>query len=306
MPSAGYGTPATTLSKKECEEIQRPVVNAILPKMGIAWTAPRSVVFGTAQYGGLGLTHLVALQGHTRLQYLLGHLHCGDATGSLMQMLLEYTQLECGCRGNPLAQEYNNYSALLINTNWITEAWEHLKTRKAKVEIDGLWQPTENRERDIVIMESLIASGRFTNKDLKEINYCHIYLQVFYLSDITNIKGNKIAAWSGRGHTQSGSQSTWEWSVQQRPIAWKAWKAALEYLAPDGDIGDLLGEWKSDHRQIMERYLDAQINEMYHHIEGVWTRHDAMNIGRLRFRPEPHSCDEPNLCAYVVEVNERT
>jgi ribonuclease HI len=31
-----------------------------------------------------------------------------------------------------------------------------------------------------------------------------------------------------------------------------------------------------------------------------------MNIGRLRFRPEPHSCNETNLCTYVVEVNERT
>jgi hypothetical protein len=65
---------------------------------------------------------------------------------------------------------------------------------------------------------------------------------VFYLSDITNIKGNKIAVWWGRGQKQSGHQSTWEWPVQQRPIAWKAWKAALEYLAPDGDIGDPLGE----------------------------------------------------------------
>jgi hypothetical protein len=96
MPSLGYGTSATILSKRDCEEIQRQVVNAILPKMGIARTAPRSVVFGTAQYGGLGLTHLAALQGHTCLQYLLGHLRCGDATGCLMQMLLEYTQLECG------------------------------------------------------------------------------------------------------------------------------------------------------------------------------------------------------------------
>jgi hypothetical protein len=196
MPSMGYGTPATTFSKKECEEIQRPVVNAILPNMGIAWTAPRAVVFRKAQYGGLGLNHLAALQGHTRLQYLLGHLCCGDATGHRMQMLLEYTQLGCGCCGNPLAQDYTNYSALLINTNWITEVWEHLQTCRAKVEIDGLWQPTENRLRDIVIMESLIASGRFTNKDLKEINFCRIYLQVFYLSDITNIKGNKIAAWA--------------------------------------------------------------------------------------------------------------
>jgi hypothetical protein len=120
IPSLGYGTPTTTLTKKECEEIQRPVVNTILPKMGIDRSSPRSVVFGTAQLGGLESTHLAAIQGHTRLQYLLGHLRCGKATGRPVQMLLEYTQLECGCRVNPLAQDYKNYSALLINTNWIT------------------------------------------------------------------------------------------------------------------------------------------------------------------------------------------
>jgi hypothetical protein len=291
---------------KDCEEIQRPVVNAILPEMGIARTAPRAVVFGTAQYGGLGLTHLAALQGHTCLQYVLGHLCCDDATGRLMQMLLEYTQLECGCRGNPLAQEYNNYSAPLINTNWITEVWEHLQMCKAKVEIDGLWQPTENRVHDIAIMESLIASGRFTNKELKEIKYCRIYLQVFSLSDITNIHGNKITAWAARGQKQYGCQTTWDWSIQQRPIAWKARKEALEYLAPDIDISDPLGEWKADHHHIMEWYLDAPSSALYHHVEGVWTRDDATNIGRLRFLPEAHSCDKPNPCTNIVEVNERT
>jgi hypothetical protein len=63
MPRLGYGVPATTLTKEECEDIQRPVVNAILPKMGIAMSAPRKVFFGTKQYGGLGLIHLAALQG---------------------------------------------------------------------------------------------------------------------------------------------------------------------------------------------------------------------------------------------------
>jgi hypothetical protein len=80
MPSLGYGTPVTTLTKQDCEEIQKPVVNAILPKMGIARSAPRAIVFGTLQFGGLVLAHLAALQGHTRLQYLLGHLRYGDAT----------------------------------------------------------------------------------------------------------------------------------------------------------------------------------------------------------------------------------
>jgi hypothetical protein len=192
------------------------------------------------------------------------------------------------------------------NTNWIKEVWENLQTCKSIVVIDGLWQPTENRVHNIAIIESLIALGRFTNKELKEINYFRIYLQVFFLSDITNIQGNKITAWAGRGQKQYGRQSTWDWPIQQRPIAWKAWKSALEYLAPDGDIGDPLGEWKSDHHQIMECYLDAQSSALYHHVEGVWTRHDATNIGRLRFLPEAHSCDEPNSCTYVVEVNERT
>jgi hypothetical protein len=45
MPSLGYGTLATTLTKKDCEEIQKPVVNAILPKMGIARSAPIVIVF---------------------------------------------------------------------------------------------------------------------------------------------------------------------------------------------------------------------------------------------------------------------
>jgi hypothetical protein len=101
---------------------------------------------------------------------------------------------------------------------------------------------------------------------------------VFYLSNITNIKSNKIEAWAGRGQKQAVRQSTCECPVQQIPITWKAWKEALEYLAPDGDIGDPLREWKSDHHQIIEWYVDAQSSALYRHIEGVWTRHYAMNI----------------------------
>jgi hypothetical protein len=74
LPSIRYGTPATTLTQKECYNIQKPVVNAIFPKMGIIRKAHRSVVFGTAQFGGLGLEYLAAYQGHIRLQYLIGHL----------------------------------------------------------------------------------------------------------------------------------------------------------------------------------------------------------------------------------------
>jgi hypothetical protein len=92
LPSIGYGTPATTLTltQQECYNIQKPVVNAILPKMGIRIKAHRSVVFGTAQFVGFGLEHLAAYQGHNRLQYLMGHLRCNSTTGKLMRSMLDY------------------------------------------------------------------------------------------------------------------------------------------------------------------------------------------------------------------------
>jgi hypothetical protein len=72
--------------------------------MGISRKAHRSVVFDTAQFGGLGLEHLAAYQGHNRLQYLMGHLRCNSTTGKLMRSMLDYTQLECSCSGNVLEE----------------------------------------------------------------------------------------------------------------------------------------------------------------------------------------------------------
>jgi hypothetical protein len=56
MKIIGYGTPATSLSYQECDDMQKPAVNSILPKTGIHWKAARAVVFGTAQHGGSDLT----------------------------------------------------------------------------------------------------------------------------------------------------------------------------------------------------------------------------------------------------------
>jgi hypothetical protein len=62
MPSLAYGTPANTLSYKESEDTQCPVVFAILPKMGIVRNDARTVVFGSEKYCGLGLDHLATVQ----------------------------------------------------------------------------------------------------------------------------------------------------------------------------------------------------------------------------------------------------
>jgi hypothetical protein len=68
LPSLAYGTPATILSYKECEDVQRAVLAAILPKMGIVRNAARKFVFGSVKYCGLGLDHLATIQNYSRLR----------------------------------------------------------------------------------------------------------------------------------------------------------------------------------------------------------------------------------------------
>jgi hypothetical protein len=84
-----YGTPATTLSYKECEDNQRAVIAAILPKMVIVRNAAQKFVFGTAKYGGLGLDHLATIQNYLRLQYLIGHIRSESITSKLIRQQLD-------------------------------------------------------------------------------------------------------------------------------------------------------------------------------------------------------------------------
>jgi hypothetical protein len=162
------------MTQQECYNIQKPVGNAILPTMGILRKAHRSFVFGTVQFGGLGLEHLAAHEGHSSLQYLMGHLRCNIIIGKLMRSMLDYTQLECGCTGNVLEQYYVRYSWVLMAENWITGIWEHLHSCNSTLKITAKWKMLPNRQNDVAVMEALNETEEFSTKDIKDINRCRI------------------------------------------------------------------------------------------------------------------------------------
>jgi hypothetical protein len=164
LPSLAYGTPATTLSYKECEDVQRAVVAAILPKIGIVRNAARKVLFGTAKYCGLGINHLATIQNYSRLQYLIGHIRSKSITSKLIRQQLDYTQLESGCSEQVLSQDYNQYSQAILCPNWITAIRESLHACKASLAIHSDWIPQSARIGDITIMEELTVSALVNKK----------------------------------------------------------------------------------------------------------------------------------------------
>jgi hypothetical protein len=209
MPSLAYGTPETTLSYKECEDIQRAVVAAIIPKMGIVRNAARKVVFRSATYCGLGLEHLATAQNLSRLQYLIGHIRSKSITSKLIHHQLDYTQLEIGCPSQVLGQYYKQYSQAILSQNWITAICESLNACKASIAINSDWIPHPARIGDTTIIEELTGSALVNKRDLAAIDRFCIYLRVFFLSDIVNIQGDTIEEWAINGERSNKRHISW-------------------------------------------------------------------------------------------------
>jgi hypothetical protein len=60
--------------------------------------------------------------------------------------------------------------------------------------ISVMWTPNTAREGDTALMDEFTTQG-MTDAQMRDINRCRIYLQVFYTSDIVNLAGNTIEEW---------------------------------------------------------------------------------------------------------------
>jgi hypothetical protein len=104
---------------------------------------------------------------------------------------MEFTQLECGMEEEILSCDFDKYEKNILTPNWITECWRFLKQYDATIETMGTCKPLRGRKGDVALME-VFANKNFTAKEMKDINRCRMYLQVFYLSDVTDIAGHHI------------------------------------------------------------------------------------------------------------------
>jgi hypothetical protein len=109
-----------------------------LSSMQINRNTSRSVFFGTSKYGRFDLDHLAAVQGFGQLQYLIGSMRTQDTTEDMYQMLLEYTQLECGTATPILEANFVRYEHALVTKNWITECWGYLSLCNSSITILGI------------------------------------------------------------------------------------------------------------------------------------------------------------------------
>ena len=88
FPSISYGLGTVNLSFDELNNIQKPIINHMLPLLGYNRHLPRAVVFGSRRFGRLQLKHLYIHQGTAHVTQFIKHYRSGSSIGRLLQIAL--------------------------------------------------------------------------------------------------------------------------------------------------------------------------------------------------------------------------
>ena len=87
--------------------------------------------------------------------------------------------------------------------------------------------PELQRQHDQYLMDMVLSNPKWKPAHIKRINWCHLYLNVTTLSDITNVQGNQIDPGIYNGNLDSvQAKYTWQCVNQKKPnnSSWKVWR----------------------------------------------------------------------------------
>ena len=212
-------------TSKQYTAIHKLYISPVLSAMGYNHTWPVALRYGDHKYCGIQLRHLESETLIRKIQQLQLLLMKSD-TSKLIYTILAWYQHVSGL-ASPIFERHP-LRVTYINSCWLNDFVRLLKKYNVKIKLKTTYVQPLQRENDYFLMDTILTnySSPIT---IKKLHVCRLYLQVTLLSDITNLKGDKILMTSLQGLRDQHRLSTYVWPRQQRPNAhsWKLWKNIL-------------------------------------------------------------------------------
>jgi hypothetical protein len=265
LKSLGYVLSGCFFEEKVLLSLQNAALRAFLAKCGYNRNTQRTIVFAPIRYGGCGFLSLYLIQGEGQILTFLKHWRTNTDAGNLLRIAVAWTQLHIGTSACFLMDTQTPLPHL--PGRWLRSLRSFLNRIDASLELDSYFLPPPQRQRDVYIMDMVIASESFTAPEICRINYCRLYLQAITLSDICLADGIQLdpAMASGNPGPES-STSTWIHVNQARPneATWKLWRQACELWSHNNRLYHPLGEWHSiTLRRQWPVYYDRATSELF-------------------------------------------
>jgi hypothetical protein len=200
----------------------------IFAKCGFNRNTARVILFGPACLGGAFFRHLYSEQGVGQIQVMLKHWRTSTTqAGRLIRIAVHWSQFAVGT-GTPLLKDVSTKLSQM-EVKWFASLRQYLQHIGGSIELDDPGTPPIQRVNDAYIMDVVLARGQFKPAQIRQINYCRMYLQAVTISDITRANAMQLDMPMRRGQPSSqSSTSRWHRFNQARPpqTAWTLWKKA--------------------------------------------------------------------------------
>ncbi len=102
-------------------------------------------------------------------------------------------------------------------------------SRQFNIHLHHNAQLKPQHERDLPIMQFLFEKGA-SSKELASVNLCHLYLRVYFLSDIVMGDGIEISEdfWQGNREERGPKSSSWSQVSKPPSKDWTTWKEGFQ------------------------------------------------------------------------------
>ena len=183
VPSMRYGLAAVAHNEEELSTVQSRIIPAILKMLNVQSTISTAIRHGPRELGGLDLYDLRTEAGIESLKFFRDALYSESENGKLLQLNLQYSQLEAGI-GDDLLQFPNIHLSYLTPT-WILSLRQFQSLHNMSVTVSDPFRiPLCGDSDEYIMQESHLA--RYSTAQQKDINLVRLYLQVNNLAELTD------------------------------------------------------------------------------------------------------------------------
>jgi hypothetical protein len=106
-----------------------------------------------------------------------------------------------------------------MESKWLQSLRDYMKHVGGWIELDTDYIPKAERVHDGYIMDMILASRQFNDKEIRQLNYCRLFLQAVTLSDITQANGRTLDPLMLKGVLDRySSNSRWHHVTQEKPL----------------------------------------------------------------------------------------
>jgi hypothetical protein len=244
LKSIGYVLADCFFLAKELKQVQQAVLHAFLAKCGYNCNTHQLIVYAPIGHGGCRLTPLYLMQGEGQILTFLKNWRTDTEAGRLLQIAVSWNQLHLGT-SSCFLQDITS-SLPHMPGRWLKSLRHFLAHINGSFELDNSFLPPPQQQHDKYIMDLVLKSAAFSDPEIKQINYCRLYLKAITLSDTCNADGSTLdcSMLTGSPSTTS-SKSAWIHIHHACPNAtsWNLWQKACSLWSMNNTLRHPLGDW---------------------------------------------------------------